>query len=156
MAESEMLRNIRLMKEKREQKLKFSGMDPIAEIEKCSMLKRKAIIDTNYQQTSDIKLTHSDPENSVLKTQNMDEFEPSSEPENATPKTQRKSKWKEMAKERQLWDTDPVVKYTTDPPAMPGEPISATGLVRPKFEVLSAKQQVERALLRSGKPDAKE
>jgi len=34
--------------------------------------------------------------------------------------------------------------------------ISAPSAVRKKFEVLSAKEQVQRALLRSGKPDAKE
>ena len=49
MAESEFLRNIRVMKEKRERKLMSLGKDPIAEIEKCTLVKRNAIIEDQYQ-----------------------------------------------------------------------------------------------------------
>ena len=63
-----------------------------------------------------------------------------------------------MAAERQQWDEEAEkVSQTIDPPTKEeGDSISATGPVRPKFTVLTAKEQVERALKRSGKPDAKE
>lgn len=160
MVESDLLRNLRLMKEKRELKLKALGSDPIAEIEKCSMNKRKAIIDNNYKvpynnTNTDCKIIlKTCPAESASEALAMDEFE--SNESDATPRTERKSKWTEMAKEREQWDQEPIAKPTVDPPLPEGEPISATGPVRPRFEVLSAKQQVERALLRSGKPDAKE
>ena len=62
-----------------------------------------------------------------------------------------------MAAERQIWDTEPItepITKTIDPKKL--DDISATGPVRPKFAVLSAKDQVEMALKRTGKPDAKE
>jgi hypothetical protein len=49
MVESDLLRNLRLNKEKRELKLKQSKTDPIAEIEKCNLNKRKEIIKQNYK-----------------------------------------------------------------------------------------------------------
>ena len=63
-----------------------------------------------------------------------------------------------MAAERQQWDAEAEkISKTIDPPIKSEEEsISATGPVRPKFTVLTAKEQVERALKRSGKPDAKE
>ena len=85
----------------------------------------------------------------------LDEFESG---ETVSP-TNRKSKWAEMAREREQWDADSrnaVARKTIDPEPKSNESISATGPVRPKFQVLTAKQQVERALMRSGKPDAKE
>ena len=53
MAESEFLRNIRVMKEKRERKLLPLGKDPIAEIEKCTLVKRNAMIEDQYQVKND-------------------------------------------------------------------------------------------------------
>ena len=44
MAETDFLRNIRLMKEKRDQNVKNLGKDPIAEIEKCHENKREKLI----------------------------------------------------------------------------------------------------------------
>ena len=44
MAENDFLRNIRLMKEKRDKNVKTLGKDPIAEIEKCHSEKRKEFI----------------------------------------------------------------------------------------------------------------
>lgn len=44
MAETDFLRNIRLMKEKRDQNVKKLGKDPIAEIEKCHENMREKLI----------------------------------------------------------------------------------------------------------------
>ncbi|CAG5113660.1 Oidioi.mRNA.OKI2018_I69.chr2.g7750.t1.cds [Oikopleura dioica] len=149
MAESDLLRSIRLMKEKRDEKIAAREVDPITAIEKAAESRRKVLIDKNF----------AGPDNGETEISNS--ASESSDPP-AAPETARKERWKEMAKQREIWDRELVEATQIAKERLQKEKeqesseISAPSAVRKKFEVLSAKEQVERALRRSGKPDAKE
>lgn len=140
MVESDLLRNIRRLKEKRDETIAEKG-DPIDILERAAESRRKVLIEDNFPKIS--KPTF-EPETCGVPVDGKIE----------KGKSDRKSRWKEMAAERDLWDLQLRQSKVKEEEMIAENPISAPSEVRKRFEVLTAKEQVERALMRTGKPDA--
>ena len=111
------MRSIRLMKERRDEKIAAREVDPITAIEKAAESRRKVLIDKNFAVREDhleldrwtsvfeILTEIKGPDNGETEISNS--ASESSDPP-AAPETARKERWKEMAKQREIWDRELV------------------------------------------------
>ena len=112
--ESDLLRSIRLMKEKRDEKIAAREVDPISALDKAAESKRRVLIDKNFPVRDQLFSAQSVPETvsvassvfekSVKGPHGDKESAESSRP--AAPDTARKEKWRQMAEQREIWDQE--------------------------------------------------